>query len=237
MTINISRRRFAKRIAAAFPAAALLAAVPRMVHSQERAPRQPVHPHWDMLLNHAGNPEKHPEDWLKAWLATLVREPERRIPGLMLVGPQESGKTVLHRAFGSLFPTESYQATSDWTQHLASMMKGTRLLNVFEENEHHVIKHAHRHEQLIAEALSVKRSKSHWIETATYFHKAGATADGIWLKTLSLERMKRPMPTLELTKHLADEKDQFLQTLRECEMLASLQRVPVSYAYLLRKAA
>jgi len=70
-----------------------------------------AHPHWDLILNHTGqswdeplanNPEMQKygictgADYLKAWIACIIRYPEIPLPYIFLVGPENSGKSVLH---------------------------------------------------------------------------------------------------------------------------------------------
>ena len=69
------------------------------------------HPHWDLILNHIGQSWDEPlvdnsemqkygihtgADYLKAWIACMIRYPEIPLPYIFLVGPENSGKSVLH---------------------------------------------------------------------------------------------------------------------------------------------
>jgi len=69
------------------------------------------HPHWDILLNHLGQSWDEPlsedvemqkygiftgADYLRAWIACLIRHPQDPLPYIFLVGPQNTGKSLIH---------------------------------------------------------------------------------------------------------------------------------------------
>jgi predicted AAA+ superfamily ATPase len=60
------------------------------------------------------------EAWLKNWLGDIVHRPERRIPALVLIGPENSGKTTIHEAIAKQLPRGEMpaghieDATSGW---------------------------------------------------------------------------------------------------------------------------
>jgi hypothetical protein len=69
------------------------------------------HPHWDIILNHIGQSWDDPlaqdnemqkygitkgSHYIMAWLACMIRHPEDPLPYIFLVGPQNSGKSVIH---------------------------------------------------------------------------------------------------------------------------------------------
>jgi hypothetical protein len=157
-------------------AALSLAAIPKMVHSQVLAARHAAHPHWDLVLNHAGK-----SDWLRRWVATMVREPERRIPGLLVVGPQVSGKTTLHQAFGSLLSTDDYRVSETYRGQSVSALVGKRILSVREYDDFArdpLFTDHGRHEEFIGRLLSMPDSRAHWVETCQHQYVEA----GPWLK-------------------------------------------------------
>lgn len=81
-----------------------------MIH-RDLLKHQPAsnHPHWDMVLNHCGElleVESHSlatgGDYLRLWIACLIRHEDEKLPYLFLTGPQNSGKSILHEAISLL---------------------------------------------------------------------------------------------------------------------------------------
>lgn len=77
----------------------------------------PYHPHWDRVMNHCGqdlDPYIKTLDWcpdwgirrggdyLKAWVACLLRHPFLKLPYLFMYGPQNSGKSMFHESIALL---------------------------------------------------------------------------------------------------------------------------------------
>jgi len=71
------------------------------------------HPSWDMILKHTGQSLDEPllnnaemqkygictgQDYLRAWIACLIRYPKSPLPYLFFVGPENSGKSSVHEA-------------------------------------------------------------------------------------------------------------------------------------------
>ncbi len=78
----------------------------------------PSHPHWDLIVDHIGHDLNAAirgdawcrsvgiltgADYLRHWIACLIRHPFERLPYLFLYGPQNSGKSILHEAIELLF--------------------------------------------------------------------------------------------------------------------------------------
>lgn len=77
----------------------------------------PYHPSWDKLMNHCGSDldQYIPNlpwckdwgitcggDYLKAWVACLLRYPFCKLPYLFMYGPQNTGKSSFHEAISTL---------------------------------------------------------------------------------------------------------------------------------------
>lgn len=75
-------------------------------------------PSWKKILSHVGagldsaikenpwakaNGIQTGEDYLRCWIASLIKEPLEPLPYLFLYGPQNSGKSILHEALSVLF--------------------------------------------------------------------------------------------------------------------------------------
>lgn len=76
------------------------------------------HPHWDMVYDHIGHSLNNAvrntkwcqqwglqtgADYLRCWLASLIRYPLEPLPYLFLYGPQDSGKSIFHESASMLF--------------------------------------------------------------------------------------------------------------------------------------
>lgn len=79
--------------------------------AQPCAPEAGPHPHWDLMLNHIGQSWDEPlrndvemqkygintgADYLRAWIACMIRFPESPLPYIFLVGHQNTGKSLVH---------------------------------------------------------------------------------------------------------------------------------------------
>lgn|GEM_PF-1125720 len=88
----------------------------------------PVHKHWDIIMNHCGKDldEYIPGlpwskswslrtggDYLKAWVACMIRYPECKLPYLFMYGVQNSGKSTFHEALAELFVGKKGVARAD----------------------------------------------------------------------------------------------------------------------------
>ena len=81
--------------------------------------------HWDMVLNHIGRgldaaAESDPwckengirtgADYLRFWIANLIREPARRLPMLAMYSPEQgTGKSTLHEGTAVLFDENGFE--------------------------------------------------------------------------------------------------------------------------------
>jgi hypothetical protein len=79
----------------------------------QHVPKPGPHPHWDLILQHAGRGldlALASNEWaqrygitgagyLLRWFASVVRHPHDALPYIALVGEQNGGKSILHEAF------------------------------------------------------------------------------------------------------------------------------------------
>lgn len=85
------------------------------------------HPHWDMIYNHIGQSLdtavratewcqrwglQSGADYLRCWMASLIRHPFEPLPYLFLYGPQDSGKSIFHESASILFTSGSVVSAS-----------------------------------------------------------------------------------------------------------------------------
>jgi len=77
----------------------------------------PHHPNWDRVMNHCGTDLdeyildlpwtaswgiRRGGDYLTAWIACMLRQPQCKLPYLFMYGPQNSGKSIFHEAISEL---------------------------------------------------------------------------------------------------------------------------------------
>lgn len=85
------------------------------------------HPHWDMIYEHIGQSLNEcvrstewcqkwglqsGADYLRCWMASLIRYPFEPLPYLFLYGPQDSGKSIFHESASLLFTSGSVVSAS-----------------------------------------------------------------------------------------------------------------------------
>jgi hypothetical protein len=88
----------------------------------------PLHPHWDIILNHSGGDLTeyisdlpwaqewgivNGGDYLKAWISCMFRYPECKLPYLFFYGVQNSGKSTIHEAIAELLVNKKGVARAD----------------------------------------------------------------------------------------------------------------------------
>jgi hypothetical protein len=87
-------------------------------HAMPTKPRPAAHPTWDRILEHVGRSSTAADDvgslLLKEWVRDLVLRPDKPQPGLLLTGPEVSGKTTFHEAMGLLLPAGTVMSFQGW---------------------------------------------------------------------------------------------------------------------------
>ena len=93
----------------------------------EPSPVPGAHPHWDMIYDHIGQSLdaavrstewcqkwglQTGADYLRCWMAALIRCPFEPLPYLFLYGPQDSGKSIFHESASLLFTEGSVVSAS-----------------------------------------------------------------------------------------------------------------------------
>lgn len=207
------------------------------------------HPHWDMVFDHIGESlDKHLADhsfaasgreYLQAWFAAIIREPEQRLPYLFLYGPQNSGKSILHEAFSMLVTggvvgaDKALTSSSDFNGELEKA-----ILCVVEEKDISNIKGAYSKikEVVTAIKLSIRRMRTdvymvdnytHWIQCA---NTAGALAmfdDDTRITVLYVDRLLREIPRHIMRQKLHEEAANFLRTLLDFRLPPHTSRLRI----------
>lgn len=227
-----TRRRLLTSLGASAVVAAGLATVP-FVHSSPSRPAESSHAYWNVVLNHASqklnpSPEKG-SDWLRSWIATMLREPKRRICGLSLVGPECSGKTTFHKAVGLLLPDMEYAVTKRASFAELLVRHGDTRLVVLEGDttslpeklkvSHSLLASRFQFRPDASEAASVP-NMSHWMQVSRTTPED--FEPGEWLREIAFDQLKKPIPRRDLLRRLEDEQDAFMASLSDAAHMQAL---------------
>lgn len=155
----------------------------------------PQHPHWDMILDHVGmelTPVLQNNAWaqrhgitagaqyLLLWIATLFREPFKRLPFLFLHGNENCGKSMFYESIallmtkGVINASKAVATTGDFNGELA----GAVLCYVEEiDLSHHKVALPRIKDWTMAEYMLIRQMRmdayqqpntTHWVQVANY---------------------------------------------------------------------
>lgn len=156
---------------------------------------QPHHPHWDLILEHVGTeltPVLQEHGWgikhgvitgshyLLLWIASLFREPFKRLPYLFLHGNENSGKSIFYEAIALLMTkgvvnaSKAVTTKSDFNGELA----GAVLCYIEEiDVSTHRVALPRIKDWTMAEFLSIRQMRkdtfqlpntTHWVQVANH---------------------------------------------------------------------
>lgn len=195
--------------------------VPRAVHCE--APKRVVqqqHPFFDVVINHSSRNIKidrrqdgrwlksvadwDNRQWLEAWITHTVRNPNTQLPGLVLVGPECSGKSTLHEALSLLVPAE----TIAFHLRLDGTPKYTRLCIQEETDDASAEYLAHVAQQHPGRRLYLPHARVLYVSS-----RPTALSETESFREISFDQLKRPIPKRDLLRRLQDEQDAYLRRL------------------------
>lgn len=111
--------------------------------------RDLYHPHWDMILKQIGqgldaavrldswcldNGVADGATYLLYWCASLFQRPSQKLPYLFIFGPEETGKSTLHRALGLLMSKGHVEARNALLTEYNAELDGAILAYIEEVN-------------------------------------------------------------------------------------------------------
>ncbi len=183
------------------------------------------HPHWDLVLEHCGGSLATGREYLQRWIATMLRDPFKRLPYLFLYGPQNSGKSTLHKAIALLFEKEQSTVRVDYlltnasgfNQELAAAM----LCTLEEADLSNPVAYSRLRSWLKCKNLTIfemrkpiytQPNKLHWIQCAS-MEENGPKFPGDIQVTLYVPPLDKEIPYQELFPALLAEIQQFRKTL------------------------
>ncbi|MGE0536261.1 MAG: DUF5906 domain-containing protein [Pirellulales bacterium] len=207
------------------------------------------HAHWDRILAHIGQSLdstiptvaaagsiRTGADYLRAWLACLIRAPLEPLPYLFLVGPENSGKSILHEACSLLFTRivkadRALTSASDFNGELDGA-----ILCVVEERDLSKTPGAANKikDAVTSRTLAIRKMRTdvyqvpnttHWIQCANYDHEVAIKSGDTRITVLVVPRLTSEIPKLDLLKGLADEAPFFLRTLLQLDLPKRISRL------------
>jgi len=109
-------------------------------------PVEGLHPHWDLIHAHGGaslgvelRRLKHDgietgSDYLRQWLACVIRKPFNRLPFLLFYGDQNDGKSIFHESFSLMVTSGVVDAYRALKEQFNGVMEGAILCTLDERN-------------------------------------------------------------------------------------------------------
>ena len=109
-------------------------------------PVEGLHPHWDLIHSHGGasldvelrrlkqDGIETGSDYLRHWLACVIRKPFNRLPFLLFYGDQNDGKSIFYESFSLLVTSGVVDAYRALKEQFNGVMEGAILCTLDERN-------------------------------------------------------------------------------------------------------
>lgn len=209
---------------------------------------QPVageYPTWNLVLEHCGKSlDSYVKDldwckeegihsgadYLKMWIACLLRQPFEPLPYLFMFGDEDCGKSIFHEAISKLMTSGVVKADtalanrSDFNGELANAV-----LCVVEERD--ISKspgaHARMKEWVTGRTISIRRMRTdsysqlnttHWIQCSNHISMCPVFNGDTRIVVLWVDKPQNPIAKPVLEARILDEAPAFLQSLLELEL-------------------
>lgn len=202
----------------------------------------PVHPHWDLVLNHVGcelTPSLQKHRWaqrygvltgaqyLQLWIASIFQEPYRRNPYIFLHGNENSGKSIFYEAIqllvtkGVVNAGRALTTTNDFNGELV----GAILCYVEEiDLSHHKVALPRIKDWTMAEFIPIRQMRrdayeqintTHWIQVANFRDYCPIFGGDTRITAIQVPDLldEQEIPKEKLKAYLQEEAPQFLCTL------------------------
>jgi len=202
----------------------------------------PVHPHWDLILNHVGSeltPSLQKNAWaqrhgivtgaqyLQLWIASLFQDPFHRNPFLFLHGNENSGKSIFYECIqllmtkGVVNAGRALTTTNDFNGELIGA-----ILCYIEEIDlsHHKVALPRIKDWTMAEYISIRQMRrdgyeqantTHWIQIANHRDYCPIFGGDTRITAIQVPDLieEQEIPKEKLKAKLREEAPQFLCTL------------------------
>ncbi len=202
----------------------------------------PVHPHWDLVLNHVGSeltPGLQKNAWaqrhgiltgaqyLQLWIASIFQEPYHRNPYLFLHGNENSGKSIFYESVqllmskGVVNAGRALTTTNDFNGELV----GAVLCYIEEiDLSHHKVALPRIKDWTMAEFISIRQMRqdayqqantTHWVQIANHRDYCPIFTGDTRITAIQVPDLldEQEIPKEKLKEHLREEAPQFLCTL------------------------
>ena len=202
----------------------------------------PVHPHWDLILNHVGSeltPALQKNRWaqrhgvttgaqyLQLWIASIFQEPYRRNPYLFLHGNENSGKSIFYECIqllmtkGIVNAGRALTTTNDFNGELI----GAVLCYIEEiDLSHHKVALPRIKDWTMAEFISIRQMRrdayeqantTHWVQIANHRNYCPIFGGDTRITAIQVPDLmeEQEIPKEKLKNFLREEAPQFLCTL------------------------
>jgi hypothetical protein len=199
------------------------------------------HPSWDAVLTHCGrsldreiaNNEWFKSngictgaDYLRTWIAAMVREPFEPLPYLFMFGPENSGKSILWEAIELLITngvTDGKRVLTNSNEFNGELKNS--ILAVIEEKDIAVAGESARNrlkELVTARWMSIRemrrdaymvRNSLHWIHIANHQSYCPVFPGDTRIVVLYVDYPEQEIPKQRLISNLKDEAPHFMRTL------------------------
>lgn len=217
-------------------------------------PTPGAHPHWDMVMNHVGTSldETIQEnkwarrtglerggDYLKLWLASLIRKPFQPSPYLFMYGPQDSGKSMFHEAARLLFKNGigHVHAESAVEDKFNGQLRNA-VLCIIEEIELGKNKRAYNKikDWVTGKTIALHEkgytvydipNTTHWVQCSNEIGSCPIFPGDTRITFFHVKKPERIIPKPLLEKHLEKEVSHFLYTLTNLELPPPVSRLAI----------
>ena len=213
------------------------------------------HPHWDLVMDHLGNSLDSTvavtpwcqqwgvhtgADYLRVWIAALIRDPMESLPYLFFYGPQNSGKSSFHESIARLFTcgvASASTALSSGGGYNAEIANA--VLGFVEEKDLSVVKdtaYARIKEWIMARTMLIhpkghtpyqQPNTLHMIQLANRPTSCPMEDGDTRITAILVNALQSPIPRKAMEAALESEKANFLRTILTLNMPESPTRLRV----------
>jgi len=203
---------------------------------------------WDQVLLHVQRSSPHEgrdvSGLLLDWITDMALSPSERREALVVHGPNESGKTALHNAIGTLVDRGEYLHGCDEHWLLDWGLQPGRRLAAYERGKHTPPHRKRRDNVLAQQVLTLNFQELQFVSTESWSPGSESHVNALWwyeavlcdtpptaalprrtirrkgltVQTLELHfylgRVEKPIPRLDLMRYLEDESAAFTNRLR-----------------------
>jgi hypothetical protein len=204
------------------------------------------HPHWDAIFNHVGHALtpyipagltgiRDGGDYLRAWLACILRDPACRLPYLFLYGEENCGKSMFWEAFALLVTCGVVKADRALTSEFNGELDGAILCAVEERDISGASGVLERMKDAITgQVLAIRRlfsdqyqvpNYTHWVQTSNSRGACLIPPGDTRFVAIPVGKLTQDIPKPELIDRLKAEGPAIVHTLLTMQLPESQGRL------------